>query len=208
MIIGIHGACRRSELLNLRTDDIEDKGSIILIKIQDTKTSKQRIFIISNPSHVELCRKYRSLRPAVTTSPRFFINYAKGRCVNQVIGINKIRNTPKQIAMYLNLVEPDLYTGHCFRRSSATLLADSGADLTSLKRHGGWRSSAVAEGYIEESIEKKIEISKNILGASESEDPVAAERYDQNTISVNQLASSTGIHLNNCTIQNLHIFNK
>jgi integrase len=46
------------------------------------------------------------------------------------------------------------YTGHSLRRTSATLLVDEGGDLTTLKRHGGWRSSFVAEGYIEESINK------------------------------------------------------
>ena len=43
----------------------------------------------------------------------------------------------------------------CLRRTSATFLVDSGGDITTLKRHGGWKSSSVAEGYIEESIENK-----------------------------------------------------
>ena len=36
--------------------------------------------------------------------------------------------------------------------------------MTTLKRHGGWRSATVAEGYIEESINNKIEIAKKIQG--------------------------------------------
>lgn len=48
------------------------------------------------------------------------------------------------------------------RRSSATLLADTGVNLTTLKRHGGWKSDAVAEGYIEESVGNKVKISKRI----------------------------------------------
>ena len=51
------------------------------------------------------------------------------------------------------------YTGHSCRRSSATLLADSGEDLTFVKRHDGWRSNSVVEGYIEDSLNNKIEIS-------------------------------------------------
>ncbi|KAJ8909287.1 hypothetical protein NQ315_011363 [Exocentrus adspersus] len=31
---------------------------------------------------------------------------------------------------------PEQYTGHCFRRSSTSILADSGADLLTIKRHG------------------------------------------------------------------------
>ncbi|KAJ8979484.1 hypothetical protein NQ317_000360 [Molorchus minor] len=44
--------------------------------------------------------------------------------------------------------------------SSATLLAENGGDLLSLKRHGGWKSATVAEGYIEELIADKKRIAK------------------------------------------------
>ena len=63
----------------------------------------------------------------------------------------------------------NLYTGHCFRRSSATLLVDAGGDITTLKRHGGWKSTTVAEGYIEESIQNKMQISNTILNSVETE---------------------------------------
>lgn len=66
--------------------------------------------------------------------------------------------------------QPELYTGHCFRRSFATIVDDSGADITTLKRHGGWKSNQVAEGYIEDSIENKRKvgnlISNSILKTS------------------------------------------
>ena len=66
----------------------------------------------------------------------------------------------KQIAQFLNLNNPETYTGHSFRRISATLIAASGANITTLKRHGGWKSTTVTEGYIEESIKNKTKISK------------------------------------------------
>lgn len=37
-------------------------------------------------------------------------------------------------------------------------MVDAGADLTVLKRHGEWKSSTVAEGYIEESLGNKRKI--------------------------------------------------
>ena len=64
----------------------------------------------------------------------------------------------KKVATFLKLPNPSLYTGHAFRRSSATLLADSGADLSLLKRHGGWKSTSVAERYIEDSLNTKIKL--------------------------------------------------
>lgn len=50
------------------------------------------------------------------------------------------------------------------RRTSTTLLANQGADLTTIKRHGGWKSSSIAESYIEESISNKLSIANKIQG--------------------------------------------
>ena len=46
-------------------------------------------------------------------------------------------------------------TTHTFRRSGAMALANNGASLIQLKRAGRWSSSAVAEGYIENSLPEK-----------------------------------------------------
>lgn len=70
---------------------------------------------------------------------------------------------PKKIAEYLNLPDPTKYTGPCFRRTSATILIDAGGDLMALKRHGGWKSSVIAEGYVDNSITNKTETSNKIL---------------------------------------------
>ena len=52
--------------------------------------------------------------------------------------------------------------GHNFRRTSATVLATAGADEKRLQRHGGWKSSTVAEEYVEETIEYKQQTSNLI----------------------------------------------
>ncbi|RYA72252.1 hypothetical protein DD592_26315 [Enterobacter cloacae complex sp. 2DZ2F20B] len=75
-----------------------------------------------------------------------------------MVGINTIGGILKQIADFLKLRHSSTYTGHCFRRTSATLLADAGVDITVLKRHGNWKSATVAESYIENSIENKLQI--------------------------------------------------
>ena len=90
-----------------------------------------------------------------STTNKFFQQYRDGICKNQNIGINTFGGMPKIVAKYLQLENPELYTGHTFRRTSATLLADTGASLLTIKRHGGWKSNSVAEGYIENSINNK-----------------------------------------------------
>ena len=99
---------------------------------------------------VHIIQKYLVLRPDHADHGRFFVN-----CIKLPVGINTFSAMPKKIASFLNLPEPQAYTGHCFRRSSTLLLADTGADLMTIKRHGGWRSSTVCEGYIDTPIENK-----------------------------------------------------
>jgi integrase len=72
---------------------------------------------------------------------------------------------PRKIAEYLKLEHPDRYIGHCFRRTSATLLANAGADLSVLKRHRAWKSSSAAEKYVEGAIDGKVKIARMIQGA-------------------------------------------
>lgn len=135
----------------------------MIVKVPDTKTNIQRIFTVSNLDYIDIYRKYAALRPSYATSRRLFFKYQNKRCFNQVVGINSIGKMPSLIAKHLKLPNPDAYTGHCFRRTSATLLANTGADICVLKRHGGWKSSTVAEGYVEDSINNKIQISNKIL---------------------------------------------
>ncbi|KAJ8978376.1 hypothetical protein NQ317_005957 [Molorchus minor] len=78
--------------------------------------------------------------------------------VNQPVG----KNTFDAInyAQLLNLADVNLNIGHCFRRSSATLLVDSEEDILNLKRHGEWKSSTVAEIYVLESNKNKLDVKK------------------------------------------------
>lgn len=233
--MGVCGACRKDELLKMTIDDVEDKGSVLIVKVPDTKTYNQRTFVVDNKDFLALYRKYVALRPNKSTTRRLFLNYKNGRCTCQVVGTNTIGKIPTKIAEYLKLPDAKCFTGHCFRRSSATLLAESGADLVSLKRHGGWRSSTVAEGYIEDSVNSKIAVARKIFpetscsssklsqncsetavsesvcaGTSELQAACLAE--DEITASpadFNNLKSSSGItmsNLTNCTLT-FHVVN-
>lgn len=168
MVIGVFGACRRDEIVKLSVDDIQDKDSIIIVNLPNTKTNVTRTFVITNNEQASvdilaLVRKYISLRPTSLTSRRFFVRYTSGKCASQVVGVNIIGKIPSLVAQYLNLPNPEMYTGHTFRRSSATLLANAGEGLIGLKRHGGWKSTSVVEGYIDDSINNKVAVAQRIL---------------------------------------------
>jgi integrase len=164
LIFGIFGACRRDDLVNLTVDDIKDNGSFLVVYVRNGKTHIPRTFTITDDgcSFKPCCiyRKYLKLRPKHVTSRRFFLNYRNGKCINANVGVNTMAAIPSKVAKFLNLPNPTEYTGHCFRRTSATMLAEGGADILTLKKHGGWRSSTVAEGYVDQSERRKVEISR------------------------------------------------
>ncbi|KAK5649505.1 hypothetical protein RI129_000534 [Pyrocoelia pectoralis] len=172
LIMGYSGACRREELTNISVEDVEFKSDSVFVSVPKTKTNVSRLFVVSDLEWIRLIQTYAGLRPPHTTSRRFFLNYRNGSCTIQPIGINKIGQMPKTIAMFLDLPNSDSFSGHCFRRSSASHLANSGGDLLTIKRHGGWKSSTVAEGYVEASIKKKVEVSQMLSSRSSARSPV------------------------------------
>ncbi|XP_043481274.1 uncharacterized protein LOC122510576 [Leptopilina heterotoma] len=158
MIFGIFGALRSDELVKVKVEHVKKQGEIYHVIVPVTKNMMPRSLTITG----EFCKyveNYSKLRPKLATEDRFFLNFQNGKCTVQAIGKNKFASTLQKIVEFLQLPDPKEYTGHSFRRSSATILVDAGADLTVLKRHGGWKSSTVAEGYIEESLGNKRKIS-------------------------------------------------
>ena len=72
-----------------------------------------------------------------------------------------IRNVRKTNATFAH---PEEYTGYCFRRFSATILSDCGADLLTVKTSRGLEKHSVAVRYIERSNAHKRNIFSAILG--------------------------------------------
>lgn len=162
MIFGICGALRCIEFINLKFNQVEDKTDKFIVSVEDTKTYIDRSFVIGSLFY-EKIKKYILLRPQEQFTNRFFIRYNNGKCDKQVMGKNKIGSTPSSIASYLGLKDPSKYTGHCFRRTSATLLSNSGANMPMLKQLGGWKSDTVAAGYIASSERNKDLIFQGIV---------------------------------------------
>jgi len=158
----------------MTTNDIEFKNDVILFSIPKTKNYISRMFAVTNEHWIMHIRKYAHLRPSNLKHKRFFVRYHQGKCISQPIGINKIGQAPRVIATFLNLPEPERFSGHCFRRSSASSLANQGGDLITIKRHGGSKSSAVTEGYIDDSLKKKFEVAQILSTSTHPKDSTTA----------------------------------
>jgi integrase len=95
---------------------------------------------------VEIYNRYASMVPSQTG--RLFLTWRKTKFINSPVGKNTIAKYPSRVAKFLGLSEPKKYTGHAWRSTSATVLADSGASQLDLKRAGSWKSDTVAKGYL------------------------------------------------------------
>ncbi|XP_051173727.1 putative uncharacterized protein DDB_G0282133 [Leptopilina boulardi] len=127
IIFAICGSLKKGELCEIRTSNIKDFGSHLIVKVQNEERKNERTFFVHGELFYNLYKSYAELRPKNIVTTRFFVNYNYGKCTQQVIGINKFGAMPKQVAKYLNLPNFECYTGHSIRRTSAQILSDLGA---------------------------------------------------------------------------------
>ena len=172
--------------------------------IPETKTDKPCSFaLVALPSSkvkpLEIFQMYVALRPPGFASPQFFYQFHSGKGACQPVGINTIGKVPSDIAKFLGLEDFSDYTGHSFRRSSASWLADSGADKDTIMHYGGWKSSTVAEGYVETSVESKKQIAGQILGEqNEPLNKVQKITHESSSFMIDITASTSGVKLEHC----------
>lgn len=137
----------------------------------------------------------------------FFLQIRNGKITNQPCGHNAIGGFPKKIAAFLKLENAHGFTGHCFRRTSATLLANTGGDILQLKKLGGWKSSAVAEGYVENSLHGQVKIA-NMLSHTENPGTSASLSTSETQYNVKQQHGLTlTVHSNENSNVTINIYN-
>jgi len=153
-------------MFKMKFSDISILENKISVVIPDSKTRIQRAFVITDVEWIDIIKQYINLRNGIE-SDRLFLQIRHGKITKQPFGHNSLAQFPKKIANYLELNDSATFTGHCFRRTAATLLSNSGADILQLKRLGGWKSNAVAEGYVETSISGQTKIA-SMLSSSTS----------------------------------------
>ena len=91
-----------------------------------------------------------------------FTKQGKLVAAKQKVGKNTIAEYGKDIAKYLQLPEPEKYTGHFIRRTVTTLAAESGLTVQLIKCLTVHKSDAVVQGYIDNSTAMKMTGSRSI----------------------------------------------
>jgi len=155
--------------MQIKTTDIEKVNEGFMIKTVRTKTTNKPIrFLLpaivqnSTVSPAGIFGKYYGIVCPWLASRnvlRIWPRPTKSGFSIQMRGVNHIGLVAKKIATFL-VLDPSSYTGHSFRRSSATSDADGGISLINLKRFGGWRSDSVASSYVDDSLVSSVEAAK------------------------------------------------
>ena len=138
MVLGVFGGLRLgSELLSVQVDDIVEAKEGFKVFYVPAKTGKKKpekmwFFLPINENEPFSPARIISIyKQKLSPLPgRFLRNFNKqsGTYV-QNLGINSLFNVGKWIAEWLKLQNPSEFTSHCFRRTAATLITDSGASI-------------------------------------------------------------------------------
>ena len=176
IMLAYSGFMRIDETLNLHCNDLTFNSDHIVVKIRKSKTDIYRNgseIVISKGSSdacpVDMLQRYISVANLSPSSEDFLFKPAY-RSKNTPFLINKNKKlsytrSKECIKAKLSLVAPDLNLGtHSLRASGATNVvnapAAAGISERCLKRHGRWKSDTAKDGYIKDSLEKRLSVSK------------------------------------------------
>lgn len=167
LILGVVGVLRKTDLYNLEMSQITDKSSHIVVNLKESKTKRGKRFpIVFQEDHpynpVAVIQKYLSLRKVVHGIPFLLLQIRFGKITKQRVGINTVGDACKTVAKFLKLPNFEKYTSHSMRRSGATSMAKGGVSFLDLKNYGNWASDSAAQGYVDQSMAKKIETAQKL----------------------------------------------
>jgi len=154
LLVGFAGALRRSELVALDVEDIEQRDEGLVVRIRRSKTDPEgagRLVGIPYGSHPATC-PVRSVRTwleatAISAGPLL-------RPVNRhgTLGAGRLSaasaNRAVQRAVRHAGLDPTPYSAHSLRAGLATSAAEAGVSERAIMAQTGHRSLAVARSYI------------------------------------------------------------
>lgn len=150
--VGYELLARRSELVALRNEDLEERadGSFrILIRRGKADPFGQGRLAFTSASTAHVLRAWLALRgPDI---PWVFCPVYSGRPVNRDLSTTTVRRLIKDAAAHAGLA-PDMvkdFSGHSMRVGAAQDLLRRGQDTAAIMRAGGWKSVNVLASYLE-----------------------------------------------------------
>ena len=173
-VLSFMGFLRFSEVIKLRRCDMIINKTVLSIFIEKSKTDVYR-----EGSWVYLTKLDTVLWPIELVSQYFKKSNIGGNCQKYIFrGIITRKSHSKQscdkdisyTCVRENVIEglknigteTKLFGLHSLRAGGATAAANLGVNNRLFKKHGRWKSEKVKDGYIHESIEAKLIVTKNL----------------------------------------------
>ena len=172
--LGYAGFLRFDEISNIKCNEISFCAEYVRILISKSKTDQYRsgneVLISKGDSSAcpySMLLRYMNLASLNTESDSFLYRplFRSGDTCKLIYRNKKLSYTRARQCLLekLKLVAPDLNLGlHSLRASGCTKAASENINDRCLKRHGRWKRDESKDGYIADSVDKRLEITKSL----------------------------------------------
>ena len=173
-LVAFSAFLRFDEVVGLRCCDVQFLPGYMVIRILSSKTDQLRqgdeVVVVRSGSatcpvaRLEQYYKLAAFDPASTKQLfRAIIHTKNGEKLRESgsLSYTRIRELLQSKLQSLGY-DAALYGTHSFRAGGATLAANQGIQDRMFKRHGRWRSETAKDGYVKDSMEARLEVSRKL----------------------------------------------
>jgi integrase len=178
-VISFPGFFRSSEVINLKSNDMNFHHNYISISIRQSKTDQLRdgeTVVLTELEDSRICpvkllKRYLDITRIPPGTNEFLFRPISGQgksrrlvTVNKPISYATYRESFKR---FFKDIVPDIsrYSTHSMRAGGATLAANAGVPERQLQRHGRWKSTAAKDMYIKDSLRSRLSVSNSLDSA-------------------------------------------
>ena len=173
-LIAFAGFLRCDELIKLKCSDITINSESMVINVASSKTDQYRegSSLIVARTRTETCpvsmlEKYFAMGGLCHMShAKVFRGITKtktGEKLQKSGGLSYSRAREILLEKIKAMGwDPSQFGMHSLRAGGATAAANAGVPDRLFKRHGRWRSDTAKDGYVKDSVEKRLEVSKHL----------------------------------------------
>lgn len=174
ILIAFSGFLRFDELSNLHCNDIQFFDTYFSIKIRKSKTDQYRhgASIVISKGATAACpylmlKRYMNAANLSSVDDTFLFRPSfRSKYVCRLIYKNKPLSYSRARECLLNRLREvvgDMNIGlHSLRAGGATAAANAGVNDRCWKRHGRWKGENSKDGYVADSLDRRLEVSKSL----------------------------------------------
>ena len=173
-LVGYAGFFRYDELSELRESDVHFYEDHMEIFVESSKTDQLRegAWVVIARSDSKLCpvamlERYYELADLSREQDKFLfrglMTTKKGSRLRSTGGLSYTRAQEVVLDMLAAIgLDKKQFGLHSLRSGGASAAANAGVPDRFFKRHGRWRSENAKDGYVKDSLEERLKVSRNL----------------------------------------------